>query len=107
MTAYAPGWPEFGEVASKVAAIAARLPGDRNAFRDGLQRVSVSMAPATLNLTEARSELAALMLALGNDGKPFDEPETWLACACTALLVFEQLRLSGGSAAAGPGARVN
>lgn len=99
MNGYAPGWPSFGEAASKLAAIVERLPGPDNAFRAALQRVSVHLAPATRNLTAARGELAALMLALGNDGQPFDEPETWISCACTVLLMFEQMRLSQGAAA--------
>ena len=103
MSAYALGWAEFGEVASKVAAIASRLPGEDNAFRDALQRVSTNLAPASRNLTQAHRELAALMLALGNNGQPFDEPETWLACACTVLLAFEQMRIAGGSAPAPTG----
>lgn len=47
------------------------------------------------------------MLALGNNGQPFDEPETWLACACAVLLAFEQMRLSGGAAAGPSGAPVS
>jgi hypothetical protein len=104
---YAPGWPEFGEVASKVAAIAARLPGAGNAFRDALQRVSVNLAPSTRNLTQARHDLAALMLALDNNGQPFDEPETWLTCACTVLLAFEQMRASGGVEGPAAGTRLS
>ncbi len=100
MSGYAPGWPEVGEVASKVAAIASRLPGDNNVFRDALQRVSTNLAPASRNLTQANRDLAALMHSLGNNGQPFDEPETWLACACTVLLAFEQMRLADGGARA-------
>lgn len=107
MNSYGEGWPEFGEVASKVAAIASRLPGKSNAFREALQRVSVDLAPSSRNLTQARRELARLMLALGNNGQPLDEPETWLACACTVLLAFEQMRISGGASLAPVGTPIS
>ena len=87
---------EFGEIASKLAALAPSLPGDHNPFRDGLQRVSACLAPATCNIAEAQRELGRLLAVLMQRGKVIDEPETWITCACTALLAMEQMRLAGG-----------
>ncbi len=61
------------------------------------------MAASSRNLTQVNRELARLMLALSNNGQPFDEPETWLACACTVLPAFEQMRSLGGTQGAAAG----
>lgn len=100
-----PALPEFGEVASKLAAIVARLDGPGNPFREALLRVSAHLAPASRILTAARSELGLLTAALLRDGTPFDEPESWITFACVVLVTAEQARLAGGLTAAPAGAR--
>ena len=86
--------PEFGLVASKLAALAPQLPGDNNPFRHGLQRLSAHLAPATRNLAAAQRELGLLLLHLTGRGQVFDQPETWISCACAVLLAHEQMRLT-------------
>lgn len=95
---------QYSEIASKLAAVVGKLPGDSNAFREALQRVSIAFAPSTRNLTEARRELALLLYALTGRGEVVDLPETWIVCACTVLLMFEQMRLAGSVARPSDGA---
>ena len=87
--------------------LAAQLPGGGNAFREALQRVSIAFAPSSRNLTEARRELALLLYALTGRGEVVDVPETWIVCACTVLLMFEQMHLVGGAAPAQTGAKAS
>jgi hypothetical protein len=88
---------EFGEIACKLAASASCLQGDHNAFRDGLHRVSACLAPATRNLAGAQRELGLLLAVLMRKAEVVDAPETWITCACAALLAIEQTRLAGGA----------
>ena len=102
MTSAGGTMPELDEIAAKLAAIAADLPGEGNPFRAGLDRVGAHLAPGTRNLAEARRELVRIVYFGTGDDELADLPETWIACACVALLAADQIGRASTASASGP-----
>ena len=102
----APTFPEFGDVAAHLAALADLLPGDDNRHRQALRDVVTALRAPHRDLDDATRHTMMALFDLSGGGKLVDKPETWLLSAVALFVQHEKSRLADLDATASASALV-